>query len=254
MDKVLRGEEVRNALESGAVLYQDNGKGRRTYYWLESRTFPVPTPVVEDMVLSRTLDENDPEYDDLDEIGDELGYFITNYGSQDYLIYQPGFIRPESKTEETKKMDEVRTTDGCQKKKCTLEDLCKQIIPWLVAYNMTIVCKGPHGRRIIFQTYRADEPGPSNQIEYRCPQRDGQIIMFGKPFINASDEVDIYWWSAEHSTGTGTKHISSVDVDLKDPVWFIDKKSLNSSFGCVKEEFEALKEVYESMEQFVDSL
>lgn len=108
MDKVLRGEEVREALKNGVVLYQDHGGGRRTYYWLDSRTFPVPTPVIEDMVLSRTLDKNDPEYDELDESGDELGYFIRNYGSHGYLVYKSGCREIEPEKEETK----VRTVKG----------------------------------------------------------------------------------------------------------------------------------------------
>lgn len=110
MDKVLRDEEVREALKNGAVLYQDHGGGRRTYYWLNTRMFPVPEPRIYEMVISRALDENDPEYDDLDEIGDELDYFIRNYGSHGYLVYKSGYRKEENEPE--KEGTKVRTVKG----------------------------------------------------------------------------------------------------------------------------------------------
>lgn len=108
MDKVLRDEEVREALKNKALLYQDHGGGRRTYYWLNTTMFPAPKPRICEMVFSRTLDENDPEYDGLDDVGDELDYFIRNYGSHGYLVYKPGCREIESEKEETK----VRTVKG----------------------------------------------------------------------------------------------------------------------------------------------
>ncbi len=111
MDKVLRGEDVREALKNGAVLYRDHGGGRRTYYWLNARMFPVPKPRIYEMVLSRTLEENDPEYDDLDEVGEELDYFINVYGSHGYLIYKPGYREIEPEKEEVKMDKEYWTAE-----------------------------------------------------------------------------------------------------------------------------------------------
>lgn len=111
MDKVLRDEEVREALKQGKVLYRDHGPDYRTYYWLDTVHIPVIYNRTEEIVFSQEV-END-EYGVWDtyacyEMCAELNAFIKNCGSHGYYIDEYMSEGKEPEKEETK----VRTVKG----------------------------------------------------------------------------------------------------------------------------------------------